>query len=60
MSELYEFAKNVDILFVFFIIYGMTIGTISYGVCSFACWFGKKWDAFWKKHFHTGGNSKSK
>lgn len=59
MNELYEFAKTVDVIAVFFILYGIVLGLISYGLSELLQWFGKKWDSFWKKHFRKDKETKS-
>ena len=45
MTSLYEFAKQVDVLVVFFLIYGFIISTISSAIVDFIRWCGKKWKA---------------
>lgn len=45
MTSLYEFAKQVDVLVVFFLIYGLTVSMISSAIVSFIRWCGKKWKA---------------
>ena len=44
MTSLYEFAKQVDVLVVFFLIYGLTVSMISSAIVSFIRWCGKKWN----------------
>lgn len=45
MTSLYEFAKQVDVLVVFFLIYGFIISMISSAIVDFIRWCGKKWKA---------------
>ena len=45
MTSFYEFAKQVDVLVVFFLIYGFIISTISSAIVDFIRWCGKKWKA---------------
>ncbi len=45
MTSLYEFAKQVDVLVVFFLIYGFIISMISSAIVDFIRWCGKKWEA---------------
>ena len=45
MTSLYEFAKQVDVLVVFFLIYGFVISTISTAIVDFIRWCRKKWKA---------------
>ena len=49
MTSLYELAKQVDVLVVFFIIYGLTVSMISSAIVSFIRWCGKKWKAHKEK-----------
>ena len=46
MTELYEFAKQVDVIAIFFILYGLAIGSITYWISEFLHWC---WTKF-KKH----------
>ena len=50
MTSLYEFAKQVDVLVVFFLIYGFTVSMISSAIVSFIRWCGKKWKAHKEKN----------
>ena len=45
MTSFYEFAKQVDVLVVFFLIYGFIISMISSAIVDFIHWCGKKWKA---------------
>ena len=45
MTSLYEFAKQVDVLVVFFLIYVFSVSMISSAIVSFIRWCGKKWKA---------------
>ena len=38
MTELYEFAKQVDVIAIFFILYGLAIGSIAYWISEFLHW----------------------
>lgn len=38
MTELYEFAKQVDVIAVFFILYGLAISGIAYWISEFLHW----------------------
>lgn len=58
MSDLYEFAKQVDVLVLFFFLYGAFFSLLGAGIAKFLTWFQKKWDALGKKLF--GYNHKSK
>lgn len=49
MTSLYEFAKHVDVLVVFFLIYGLTVSMISSAIVSFIRWCGKRWKAYKEK-----------
>ena len=49
MTSLYEFAKQVDVLVVFFLVYGLTVSMISSAIVSFIRWCGKKWKAHKEK-----------
>ena len=46
MTELYEFAKQVDVIAIFFIRYGLAFGSIAYCISEFLHW---GWTKF-KKH----------
>ena len=46
MTELYEFAKQVDVIAIFFILYGLAISGIAYWISEFLHWC---WTKF-KKH----------
>ena len=46
MTELYEFAKQVDVIAIFFILSGVAIGCIAYWISVFLQWC---WTKF-KKH----------
>lgn len=46
MTEFYEFAKQVDVITIFFILYGFAIGGIVYWITDFLHWC---WTKF-KKH----------
>ena len=50
MTSLYEFAKHVDVLVVFFLIYGLTVSMISSAIVSFIRLCGKKWKAHKEKN----------
>lgn len=50
MTSLYEFAKQVDVLVVFFLIYGFTVSMISSAIVSFIRWCRKKWKAHKEKN----------
>ena len=50
MISLYEFAKQVDVLVVFFLIYGLTVSMISSAIVSFIRLCGKKWKAHKEKN----------
>lgn len=58
MSDLYEFAKQVDVLVLFFFLYAAFCSFLGAGIAKFLTWFQKKWDALGKKLF--GYNHKSK
>lgn len=49
MTSLYEFAKHVDVLVLFFLIYGFTVSMISSAIVSFIRWCGKRWKAHKEK-----------
>ena len=49
MTSLYEFAKQVDVLVVFFLIYVFSVSMISSAIVSFIRWCGKKWKAHKEK-----------
>lgn len=42
MTELYEFAKQVDVIAVFIILYGFGIGSLVYWITDFLHWCWKK------------------
>ena len=46
MTELYEFAKQVDVIAIFFILYGLAIGSLAHLFSEFLHWC---WTKF-KKH----------
>lgn len=46
MTELYEFAKQVDVIAVFFILYGLAISGIAYWISEFLHWC---WTKFKKR-----------
>ena len=50
MTSLYELAKQVDVLVVFFLVYGLTVSMISSAIVSFIRWCGKKWTAHKEKN----------
>jgi len=43
MTTFYEFAKQVDVLVMFFLIYGFTVSMISSAIVSFIRWCRKEW-----------------
>ncbi len=43
MMTFYEFAKQVDVLVMFFLIYGFSVSMISSAIVSFIRWCRKKW-----------------
>ena len=50
MTSLYEFAKQVDVLVAFFLIYGFSVSMISSAIVSFIRWCGKKWKEIGRAH----------
>lgn len=50
MSEVYEFAKYVDVLVLFFLIYGLIINFLVTGIMELFSWIHKKWKIRSKKH----------
>lgn len=51
MTDLYEFAKYVDVFVLFFFLYGALISLLGTGIAKFLTWFQKKWDALGHKLF---------
>lgn len=49
MTELYEFAKQVDVIVIFIILYGLGIGSIVYWITDFLNWCWKKVKQHWEK-----------
>lgn len=49
MSEIYEFAKYVDVLFLFFLIYGLVVNLLATGIVELLSWLRKKWRAHKEK-----------
>jgi len=49
MNELYEFAKQVDAIVIFFLIYGLVIGGFVNMLMECLHWGWKKWNAFREK-----------
>ena len=58
MTDLYEFAKQVDVLVLFFVLYAAFSSFLGAGIAKVLTRFQKKWDALGKKLF--GYNHKSK
>lgn len=50
MNELYEFMKQVDVIVLFCLIYGLAINGIVWAVCEFFSFVVKKAKAFITKH----------
>lgn len=50
MTELYELAKYVDAIVLFFVIYAFAIRLIAFAVVRTIRWWDKTWDALWEKH----------
>ena len=46
MTELYEFAKQVDVIVIFILLYGFAIGSIVYWITDFLHWC---WTKFKKR-----------
>lgn len=50
MNEVYEFMKQVDVIVLFCLIYGLAINGIVWAVCEFFSFVVKKAKAFITKH----------
>ena len=50
MNEVYEFMKQVDVIILFCLIYGLAINGIVWAVCEFFSFVVKKEKAFITKH----------
>ena len=59
MSDLYEFAKQVDVLVLFFFLYAAFCSFLGAGIAKFLTWFQKKWDALSKMFLGYNPSSKS-
>lgn len=58
MNELYEFMKQVDVIVIFFLIYGIAINGIVWAVCEFISFAVKKVKPFITKRKEKKGAQK--
>lgn len=57
MTELYEFAKQVDVITVFIILYGFGIGSLVYWITDFLHWCWRKVKQAREKKRQASGES---
>ena len=53
MTELYEFAKQFDVIVIFILLYGFAVGSIVYWISEFLHWWWTKFTKPWYKKRQT-------